>query len=581
MIWWLSQNTRLEAEKAALTELEGRVDWLKIGKWLTDLELAMSVEFRIDHGGKELGFQMRYPSIFPDAPPMIYTADRSLISYHQYGANGELCLEHRPDNWHSAVTGAQMVESCHRLIVEEQPETGEAVHARSAHVASLGRDLRSKYCRFLLSASDLEAINALPERSAEVLALSDRKAAETFISSIRHIGTADAPVWTSDLVLPKSDNADAGFVVRAPGAKPLKAIGVDDLRNHLDKLALGDLCKAVVETDGSVYLLIGDGDKWQLFWIYGDAKDRKIIPFTTVNIPANRQRLPQGFESLVGKKVGIVGCGSVGSKIAASLCRSGLGRFLLIDEDIFFPGNVVRNDLDLRETGAHKANAVRDRLTNVNPSVNVSVLCMTLGGQESANSMTGALEALGDCDLLIDATAEPTAFNMIASVATRQSKPMVWAEVFAGGIGGFVARARPYIDPVPLLARAQIEAWCTDQNVDWIRPDNAGQYDGQGEDGAPLIADDAEVSIVASHVVRFACDILARPDAGIFPVSAYVIGFSSEWLFTQPFDTRPIDLVPDGVWGEQNDGLEPAALIKIVTDHMPTEEAPGATDPAN
>lgn len=578
MIWWLSQNTRLNAEKAALAELEGRVDWLKVGKWLTDPELAMCVDFSIDHGGKELGFKMRYPSIFPDGPPMVYTADQSRISYHQYGADGELCLEHRPDNWQSAVTGAQMVESCHRLIVEEQPETGEAVHARSAHVASLGRDLRSKYCRFLLSASDLEAINALPELSAEVLALSDRKAAAAFISSIRYIGTEDAPVWRSDLVLPKSGKADRGFVVRVSGATPARTIGVDDLRNHLDKLALGDLGKAVFETDGSVHLLIGDGDKWEFFWLYGDAKDRKIIPYATVNIPADRPRLPQGFESLVDKKVGIVGCGSMGSKIAASLCRSGVGKFLLIDEDIFFPGNVVRNELDLSETGAHKAHAVRDRLTNVNPTVDVSVLRMTLGGQESAESMTGALEALGDCDLLIDATAEPAAFNMIASVATRQSKPMVWAEVFAGGIGGFVARTRPQIDPVPLLARAQIEAWCTDQNVDWIRPENAGHYDGQGNDGAPLIADDAEVSIVASHVVRFVCDILARPDAGIFPVSAYVIGFSSEWLFAQPFDTRPIDLVPEGVWGEQNDGLEPAAWIKILKDHLPLQEASDAAD---
>ncbi|MCT4372027.1 ThiF family adenylyltransferase [Yangia mangrovi] len=40
---------------------------------------------------------------------------------------------------------------------------------------------------------------------------------------------------------------------------------------------------------------------------------------------------------LADKSVGIVGCGSVGSKVAASLCRTGVGKFLLIDEDIFFP----------------------------------------------------------------------------------------------------------------------------------------------------------------------------------------------------------------------------------------------------
>lgn len=149
---------------------------------------------------------------------------------------------------------------------------------------------------------------------------------------------------------------------------------------------------------------------------------------------------------------------------------------------------------------------------------------------------------------------------------------MVWAEVFAGGIGGIVARARPDLDPIPLTARGQIDIWCKDQGVDWIRPDDAGRYDGQSEDGVPLIADDSDVSVIASHAARFAIDILARPDAGIFPVSAYVIGLSSEWLFDQPFDTRPIDLNPEGEWGEHNELADPKAMLEILKEHLPPKE---------
>lgn len=68
---------------------------------------------------------MRYPSVFPDSSPMVFTEDQLQISLHQYGPSGELCLEHRPDNWHPSVTGADMVASCRRLLVEEQPDTGK------------------------------------------------------------------------------------------------------------------------------------------------------------------------------------------------------------------------------------------------------------------------------------------------------------------------------------------------------------------------------------------------------------------------------------------------------------------------
>ena len=572
MTWWLCRSKRLDSEKASLADLEGSVDWLQVDKWQANTELAMCVDFRIVLGEAEFAFQMIYPSMFPDAPPMVYTADRSSISLHQYGAEGELCLEHRPDNWQPLITGADMVASCQRLLVEERPDVGEIVHARSAHIASLGRDLRPKNYRLLITEADIVALNALTECTSEPLALCERRVDATYISSIQYVGAKDAPVWTSDLVMPKGGIDYTGFAVRVPGTEKQGIIKPDDLRTLLDGVGLQDLGKSLCESDTIIQLLIGDRNDWELFWFYGEAKMRKIIAYTTVHIPNERRRLPDGFERLSEKRVSIVGCGSLGSKIAASLCRSGIRNFLLVDGDIFFPGNKVRNELDLRATGFHKSHALRDRLLNIAPAADVKALRITLGGQESAASMAGVLEALGNCDLLVDATADSTAFNMIASVSTRKKKPMVWAEVFSGGIGGFVARARPNLDPVPLSARRQITTWCNDHGVERVRTGDSGRYDGQSDDGHPLIADDAEVALIASHATRFASDILARHEASIFPVSAYVVGFSSEWLFEQPFDTYPIDLRPDGIWGEVNDSLNPEDLLKLLNEHLPPKE---------
>jgi molybdopterin/thiamine biosynthesis adenylyltransferase/ubiquitin-protein ligase len=581
MTWWLLQHSRLGNEKAALAELEGSVDWLSVENWQANNDLEMCVAFAITHGDQRFGFRMRYPNIFPDAPPMIFTDDASKISNHQYGADGELCLEHRPDNWHPSITGADMVASCQRLIAEEHPETGEIVHARSAHTASLGRELRSQSCRFLMSERDLVALNSLRDHQASEFTFSERKTATIYVASLTRIGLKDDPTWVSDLILPEGYAPETGTVLRVPGAGDFRAVDAKILGAFLDHQDLGDLRGSLLDTDALTYLLLGDQDRWELFAIFGKADDRKILPYMTVMVPTAQQRLPDEFKVLTDKTVGIVGCGSVGSKVAASLCRTGVGKFLLIDEDIFFPGNAVRNELDLSVTGAHKAVGLRERLKNLAPEVSVRVFRMTLGGQESAASTVGALQALGDCDVLIDATGAPTAFNMIASMATRESKPMVWAAVFAGGIGGLVCRARPNVDPVPLLARGQIDRWFEDQGVEWIRPHDPERYRGQSADGTPMVADDAEVSVIAAHASRFVIDLLARPDGSIFPFSAYVIGLSSEWLFDQPFDTRPIDLIPAGEWGERVEPLDADALVETLKAHLPPREDADAVAAAN
>lgn len=572
MTWWLLQNSRLGTEKAALAELEGGADWLSVEKWQANSDLEMCVDFTITRGERRFVFRMRYPSGFPDTPPMIFTEDASQISNHQYGADGELCLEHRPDNWHPLITGADMVASCQRLIVEEQPESGENVRARSAHTASLGRDLRSKSCRFLMSENDLKAVNELPHLEEREFTLSERKAATSYLASLTRIGPKDEPTWVSDLVLPDGFAKETGKVVRVPGAGNFGAVTVETLGAFLDGEGLGELRGRMFDTDAFTHLLLGYAERWELFSIFGKPDDRKVLPYKTVIVPAAQRRVPDEFKVLADKTVGIVGCGSVGSKVAASLCRTGVGKFLLIDEDIFFPGNAVRNELDLSVTGAHKAFALRERLKNLAPEVSVRAFRMTLGGQESAASMAGALEALGECDVLIDATGAPTAFNMIASMATRKSKPMVWAHVFAGGIGGLVARARPNIDPIPLMARGQIDRWCEDQGVEWDKPEDPERYAGQSADGTPMLADDADVGVIAAHASRFVIDLLARPDGSIFPVSAYVIGLSSEWLFDQPFDTRPIDLMPVGEWGETIEPLDADALVEILKAYLPPKE---------
>ena len=141
--------------------------------------------------------------------------------------------------------------------------------------------------------------------------------------------------------------------------------------------------------------------------------ENKVFRVSVIPAPPEMARLDGVHERLLSLKVGLVGCGSLGSKIAASLARAGVRRFLLVDHDILSPDNFVRHDLDWRDAGRHKADAVASRIQMVNPGAVCEKRKEYLGGQESGGTTESLLEALGQCDLLIDATAEPAAFNYL------------------------------------------------------------------------------------------------------------------------------------------------------------------------
>ena len=115
----------------------------------------------------------------------------------------------------------------------------------------------------------------------------------------------------------------------------------------------------------------------------------------------------------------------------------------LVDDDLLMPDNLVRNELDWRDMGCHKAHAVARRMQFVNPAAKTSVRLIQLAGLEASGTAETAILSLSECDLVIDATANPNVLNLVSAVAASAQKPIVWAEVFAGGIGGLVARCRP------------------------------------------------------------------------------------------------------------------------------------------
>jgi molybdopterin/thiamine biosynthesis adenylyltransferase len=291
------------------------------------------------------------------------------------------------------------------------------------------------------------------------------------------------------------------------------------------------------------------------------------------------QRLDADHEGLSEKTVALIGCGSLGSKIAAMLCRSGVRKFKLIDDDLLFPDNLVRHELDWRDIGAHKAAALAGRLSLIDAATEAQVIKQKLGGQESSGSLEAVIASFQPCDLVIDATANPAVFNLLAALP---DKPLVWGEVFGGGFGGLVARYRPGTEPDPLLMRRAIENWFAEHSEG--KPAPVTDY-GINRDGIPLIADDADVSVIAAHAARLALDMLMRPESSHFPHSVYALGMGEGSVFSQPFHTLPIEVgpanprMPKEVLSKEEAGKQLADIVSIFVNQNETN-TPGRSDPS-
>ena len=89
-------------------------------------------------------------------------------------------------------------------------------------------------------------------------------------------------------------------------------------------------------------------------------------------------------------------------------------------------------------------------------------------------------------------------------------------------------------------------------------------------DGAPLAADDAEVGIIAGHLARLVMDVLIRPNESAFPVPAYAIGLRRAWIFSEPFETWPIQLVGSEPWKVEQDSELVTESLALLRELLPS-----------
>ena len=175
------------------------------------------------------------------------------------------------------------------------------------------------------------------------------------------------------------------------------------------------------------------------------------------------------LELLARKRVGVVGLGSGGGFVALSLAMSGVGSFVLIDDDTLDTTNVVRHIADLRDVGRPKANVIADLIRQRNPQAEVET---RVGRVESH------MDALENLDLLVVGVDGEGAKYIINQACLEHKLTALYAGVYERGEGGDACIIYAYDGPCYACWASELR-----ENLVDPRADQALDYGMIGENG--------------------------------------------------------------------------------------------------
>ncbi|MGL4796784.1 MAG: sulfur carrier protein ThiS adenylyltransferase ThiF [Paraclostridium sp.] len=126
-------------------------------------------------------------------------------------------------------------------------------------------------------------------------------------------------------------------------------------------------------------------------------------------------------------KIVILGLGGLGSNIAISLARIGVGNLTVVDFDIVEPSNLNRQQYFIKDIGKYKTEALKNTIESINPFISIN----------SINKLINSSNIIdfSDADIIIEAFDNPKSKAEIANVVLTKMKKMYL--ISSSGMAGF------------------------------------------------------------------------------------------------------------------------------------------------
>lgn len=163
-----------------------------------------------------------------------------------------------------------------------------------------------------------------------------------------------------------------------------------------------------------------------------DEDDMEVVSFVgggrTGYYEDRTARCPAGVvDAIRDARIGIAGCGGLGSNVAVMLARSGAMHLVIADFDRVEESNLNRQMYFRRDLGRLKAEALADVLHDIDPDIEVEVHAVRLTPENIP-------EIYGKCDVLVEAFDIPSQKKMIIETAcsAMPEVPLVCGNGMAG-----------------------------------------------------------------------------------------------------------------------------------------------------
>ncbi len=137
---------------------------------------------------------------------------------------------------------------------------------------------------------------------------------------------------------------------------------------------------------------------------------------------------PGVHERIKNTSVAIAGLGGLGSNVAISLARLGIGKLLLIDFDIVEPSNLNRQQYFINHLGMKKTNAMKQLISKINPYVKIETKDVFI-------NKSNVMEILKDVNIIVEAFDNPISkATLINTVLEKMPQKTIIA---ASGMAGY------------------------------------------------------------------------------------------------------------------------------------------------
>lgn len=140
------------------------------------------------------------------------------------------------------------------------------------------------------------------------------------------------------------------------------------------------------------------------------------------------KNVPGMTEALSKATIGVAGCGGLGSNIAVSLVRAGLGNLIIADYDIVELSNLNRQYYFRDDVGNKKVDALKEKLLQINPDCKINVIDKKLERND-----IGALFI--DADIMMEAFDKAEAKQWLIEEWSAQFPNRVI--ISGNGLGGY------------------------------------------------------------------------------------------------------------------------------------------------